>query len=60
MRVQLEVGNHSVDVENSTNPYPTAEESQMFFDLLKGALEAIGYSELEMLVYITGANKVKK
>lgn len=57
MRVQLEVGDHTVDVENNMNPYPTAEQDQMFFDLLKGALQSVGYSELDMLVYLTGANK---
>jgi len=60
MRVQLEVGNRSVDVENNADVYPTAEENQMFFDLLRRGLMALGYTELEMLVYLTGVAKEKK
>lgn len=60
MRVQLEVGDRSVDVENNPRGYLGGQQDQMFFDLLRGALEAIGYTELEMLMYLTGVAREAK
>lgn len=49
MRVQLEVGNKTVDVEDNTNPYQTASEKKMFLTLLRDALKAVGYTEIDLL-----------
>lgn len=44
MRVVLEVGNKTVELENNVDHYPTAEEKKMFLELVESALKAVGYS----------------
>lgn len=60
MRIQLDRGDKTVDLEHNLDVYKTAERDEIFFDLLKKSLLALGYNELEMMVYISGANKKVK
>ena len=60
MKVQLDRGDKTVDLEEHLDVYKTAERDTIFFDLLKKSLLALGYTELEMLVYLTGSQKEDK
>lgn len=49
MRVLLEVNNKTVDLEDNTNPYPTADEKKMFLKIVEDALNAVGYKVTDFL-----------
>ena len=49
MRVQLEVGNKSIDLENRLDVYKTDSENDLFLGLVRDALVAMGYSEVDLL-----------
>lgn len=49
MRVVLEVGNKEVEIEDNTNPYPTADEKKMFLKILEDAMHAVGYKITDFL-----------
>lgn len=49
MRIQLEVGNKGIDLNNRLDVYETAAESELFLGLLRDALMALGYSEVDLL-----------
>lgn len=49
MRVVLEVGNKTVELEDNTSPYPTADEKKMFLKIVEDALKAVGYSVKDFL-----------
>lgn len=54
MRVQLEVGNKTVDLEYNTGIYATADKKKIFLGLLFDALNAVGYSKKDLLNEIVG------
>ena len=49
MRVQLEVGNKNIDLENRLHAYRTDSENDLFLGLVRDALVALGYSEVDLL-----------
>ena len=49
MRVQLEVGGKNIDLENRLDEYRTASENDLFLGLVRDALVALGYSEVDLL-----------
>ena len=49
MRVQLEVGNKNIDLENRLDAYKTDSEKDLFLGLVRDALVAMGYSEVDLL-----------
>ena len=49
MRVQLEVGNKNIDLENRLDAYKTDSENDLFLGLVRDALVAMGYSEVDLL-----------
>ena len=49
MRVQLEVGNKNIDLENRLDSYRTDSEDDLFLGLVRDALVALGYSEVDLL-----------
>ena len=49
MRVQLEVGNKNIDLENRLDVYKTDSENDLFLGLVRDALVAMGYSEIDLL-----------
>lgn len=49
MRVQLEVGNKNIDLENRLDVYKTDSEDDLFLGLVRDALVAMGYSEVDLL-----------
>lgn len=49
MRVQLEVGNKNIDLENRLDVYKTDSENDLFLGLVRDALVALGYSEVDLL-----------
>lgn len=49
MRVQLEVGNKNIDLENRLDVYKTDSENDLFLGLVRDALVAMGYSEVDLL-----------
>lgn len=51
MRVQLEVSNKTVDIEDTTNPYPTAQGKTMFLDILHIALDGVGITIKDITDY---------
>ena len=49
MRVQLEVGNKNIDLENRLYVYKTDSEDDLFLGLVRDALVAMGYSEVDLI-----------
>ena len=49
MRVQLEVGNKNIDLENRLDVYKTDSENDLFLGLVRDALVAMGYSDVDLL-----------
>lgn len=49
MRVQLEVGSKEIDLNNRLDVYKTADEDSLFLGLVRDALIALGYSEVDLL-----------
>ena len=49
MRVQLEVGNKNIDLENRIDVYRMDSENDLFLGLVRDALVALGYSEVDLL-----------
>lgn len=60
MRVQLDRGDMSVDLEESLGVYRSADRDTIFFNLLKSALLSLGYTELEMFAHFSGTKKEDK
>lgn len=49
MRVQLEVGNKDIDLQNRLDHYRTDDENELFLGLVRDALVALGYTELDLI-----------
>lgn len=51
MRIQIDTGDESVDLEGSSSY--SWQHDETLFDLLKRALLALGYSEEEIIKHLT-------
>lgn len=57
MRIQLDRNDISIDLEQETFTYNLYDRDTAFFAMLKSALEAMGYSESEILSHISRPQK---
>ena len=54
MRVQLDTGSKSVDLENVSSSLYSWEQSDAFIRLVLDAMQSIGYTEKDVLKVIAG------